>query len=40
VLAVRDGEVSVLLRRETLDDLMATDTGWRAPGPVTVPRRY
>jgi diaminopimelate decarboxylase len=32
VLAVRDGKVSVLLRRETLDDLMALDTGWRAPG--------
>jgi diaminopimelate decarboxylase len=28
VLAVRDGQVSVLLRRETEDDLLALDMGW------------
>jgi diaminopimelate decarboxylase len=32
VLAVRDGEVRVLLRRETQDDLMALDTGWPGEG--------
>jgi diaminopimelate decarboxylase len=32
VLAVRDGEVRVLLRRETQDDLMALDTGWPGDG--------
>jgi diaminopimelate decarboxylase len=30
VLAVRDGEVRVLLRRETEDDLLALDLGWQA----------
>jgi diaminopimelate decarboxylase len=27
VVAVRDGHTRVLLRRETLDDLLATDVG-------------
>ncbi|HET8616554.1 MAG TPA: diaminopimelate decarboxylase [Actinomycetales bacterium] len=31
VLAVRDGRVRVLLRRETEDDLLALDTGWERP---------
>jgi diaminopimelate decarboxylase len=29
VLAVRDGQVRVLLRRETEDDLLALDMGWQ-----------
>jgi hypothetical protein len=28
VLAVRDGQVTVLLRRETEDDLLGLDMGW------------
>jgi diaminopimelate decarboxylase len=29
VIAVRDGRVQVLLRRETDDDLSALDMGWQ-----------
>lgn len=34
VVAVRDGVARVLVRRETVDDILALDTGWDEPGQV------
>ena len=36
VVAVRDGRSSVIVRRETEEDLLRTDTGW-VPPPLTPP---
>jgi diaminopimelate decarboxylase len=35
VIAARDGQLRVLVRRETVDDLLALDAGWPGDGATT-----